>query len=492
MRSKLIIIILSLLFLNSTAQIPTEKNIRTVESLIDSAYEKTLTADMKGSSLFAKKALQISREKGYVKGEAYSNFYLAQGLFELQAYKQALYYLHQAETINNTLKDKFLSFEIYRIRSRVYGSMELLQASAREQEKGLSIISQIPRSQEAKNFLTGLAYENLAIAYSKTGDTKSYLHYLLKNKELLEHQDPKLVYTSLITLYAMLGDYYTIVKDYNKAEFYFQKSEATGNAFQFPYISFTYQRWGIMELEKENPEKALAYFKKSLDILNKTNFPGEIPVIYNRMALAYEQLGNKQKSDEYHLKSLKLKDALKTEQLKASAQAVEEILKDENQKITKQFSEERYILLAVITAAVIIAAVIILKYTRKKENKLKKESSEQLIEKEKENLLLQQKVNDSFDDVIQLAKTNSREFWARFQEVYPHFRNRMLEVNPDLKQTELILCAYIYLGFTAKDIADYTFKALKTIKNNKYNLRKRLDIPTKDDLVIWIRNQVDH
>lgn len=135
MKNKLIIIILLFLFLGTAAQKPTEKDIRTVESLIDSAYEKHLIVETKSSTTFAKKALKISQEKGYKKGEAYGNFYLAQNLFALLAHKQALHYLAQAEIVNKTVNDKFLSFEIYRVRSRVYASMELLHASAREQEK---------------------------------------------------------------------------------------------------------------------------------------------------------------------------------------------------------------------------------------------------------------------------------------------------------------------------------------------------------------------
>jgi DNA-binding NarL/FixJ family response regulator len=105
-------------------------------------------------------------------------------------------------------------------------------------------------------------------------------------------------------------------------------------------------------------------------------------------------------------------------------------------------------------------------------------------------LLSGQKTSEAFDGIMYLAKNNSPEFWGHFQEKYPDFQKKLLEINSNLKVSELILSAYIYLGFNTKDIAEYTFKAVQTVKNNKYNLRKRLSVPAKDDMVVWFRNNL--
>ncbi|RZJ48454.1 MAG: tetratricopeptide repeat protein, partial [Chryseobacterium sp.] len=94
-------------------------------------------------------------------------------------------------------------------------------------------------------------------------------------------------------------------------------------------------------------------------------------------------------------------------------------------------------------------------------------------------------------DVRKLARENSAEFFIKFQEVYPHFTKKMLNINPNFKVSELTFAAYIYLGFNTKQIADYTFKAVKTIENNRYNLRKKLEISPEKDLQIWLRNYID-
>ena len=91
-----------------------------------------------------------------------------------------------------------------------------------------------------------------------------------------------------------------------------------------------------------------------------------------------------------------------------------------------------------------------------------------------------------------MVKQNSPHFWGRFQELHPDFCTKMLKINPKLKNTELIFSAYIYLGFANKEIAEYTFKAIRTIENNRYNLRKKVGLKTDEDFAVWLKKHVDN
>ena len=115
------------------------------------------------------------------------------------------------------------------------------------------------------------------------------------------------------------------------------------------------------------------------------------------------------------------------------------------------------------------------------------EKDEIITQKGVETKELQQKVNDSYTEVIELAKNHDPSFYFRFQEVYPDFQKKLLEYSPGLRTSELILCAYTFLGFTVKDIAMYTFKSVNTVRNRKQNLRKKFNIPTEQDMGIWLR-----
>ena len=108
--------------------------------------------------------------------------------------------------------------------------------------------------------------------------------------------------------------------------------------------------------------------------------------------------------------------------------------------------------------------------------------------KETENKTLIKRVNDEFDNILDLAKKNHPNFYTRFQEYYPSFQSKLLERNPGLQTSELSLLAYIYLDFQTKEIADYTFKSTKTIQNRKHLLRKKLNIPSGEDFYIWLKN----
>ncbi len=89
-----------------------------------------------------------------------------------------------------------------------------------------------------------------------------------------------------------------------------------------------------------------------------------------------------------------------------------------------------------------------------------------------------------FKEVIQLAKENNPEFLTRFNEYCPHFSEELLKVSV-LKISEIRFCAYIYLNFSTKDIAEYTHTSVRTVQTRKYNLRKKLSIPGDMDIYVW-------
>ncbi|WP_449398264.1 hypothetical protein [Chryseobacterium wanjuense] len=92
--------------------------------------------------------------------------------------------------------------------------------------------------------------------------------------------------------------------------------------------------------------------------------------------------------------------------------------------------------------------------------------------KEQETKVLTQKLNVAFEEVIQLAKNNDPEFLARFQEVYPNFFPKLLQIEPQLQNSELKFCALLFLNFSTKDIASYTFVQPQSIQIRKNRLEK--------------------
>ena len=87
-----------------------------------------------------------------------------------------------------------------------------------------------------------------------------------------------------------------------------------------------------------------------------------------------------------------------------------------------------------------------------------------------------------------LAKNDNIVFYNKFQEVYPNFSNKLKRIAPTLVLTELQLCAYLKLNFTTKAIAIYTKSSVESINQKKYRLRKKLNIPSDEDMNIWMGN----
>ena len=127
------------------------------------------------------------------------------------------------------------------------------------------------------------------------------------------------------------------------------------------------------------------------------------------------------------------------------------------------------------------------KRLKKRKRKLIHEKEIQIEQKEEENLELKQKLIFSLEEVKEMAITNNPLFLTKFLETYPVFQKNLIQINPNLQNSEVTLLAYIYLDFSTKEIADFTFKSSRTIQNRKHHLRKKLGISSTEDLYVWIK-----
>lgn len=160
----------------------------------------------------------------------------------------------------------------------------------------------------------------------------------------------------------------------------------------------------------------------------------------------------------------------------------------ESQRINKYIW---FSIIALCSSGLIIGVVQIKNRRKIKEKEILLESNEELIlQYEKSVEELEGKISTPIEDVIELAKTNNPLFYSKFLLAHPNFQNNLLKINSDLNVSELTFCAYLFLGFQTKEIANYTFKSIKTIQNRKNSIRKRLNIPSSADINIWIQEHV--
>lgn len=78
-------------------------------------------------------------------------------------------------------------------------------------------------------------------------------------------------------------------------------------------------------------------------------------------------------------------------------------------------------------------------------------------------------------------------FKMYFEQINAHFFDKLLEINPDLTNHDLRLCALIKLNLNIKESAAVLNLSPNSIKSARYKLRKKLALKTEDDLSGFIQ-----
>ena len=122
-------------------------------------------------------------------------------------------------------------------------------------------------------------------------------------------------------------------------------------------------------------------------------------------------------------------------------------------------------------------------------NIVKREQIETLSHEIKQLRRLVDKKQLSEENIVELLSAinlNDTLFLDQFEKYFPLFsKNILKDTGVVLSTAELILCAELKLGLSTKEIALYSNASLKAVEGRKYRLRKKLNIPSEVDLVIW-------
>lgn len=147
----------------------------------------------------------------------------------------------------------------------------------------------------------------------------------------------------------------------------------------------------------------------------------------------------------------------------------------------------RNTVIGIILASIIIGTILIIR-NLKSRKKLNKKSELLIYNNKKIGSLKKELENNIFQDIIELAKSNSPEFLPLFGEGYPKFVEVMKQLDPNIRSSELYFCALAYLNFSTKDIANFTFVTIRAVQVRKNRMRKKYDIASDVDFNEWFRN----
>ena len=92
----------------------------------------------------------------------------------------------------------------------------------------------------------------------------------------------------------------------------------------------------------------------------------------------------------------------------------------------------------------------------------------------------------SIKELFELAWQNDSSFYHQFRQSFPDFDNKLLEINPSIKISDIEFCALIKLNFNTKQIATIKKMTVGAVEAKKYRIRKKLNISSTENIYIMI------
>lgn len=454
-------------------------NKEAVDSLMAVSYQYFLELDIENNMKVANEALMMSKDINYSGGRAKSYFYLARALSYLGEYNKSLEYLQLSEQEPYIAHNPDIHSEICRIRGQIYMYLDLPTSSIKEFHKGLNYVNLI-KDRSKREYTTSLAYENLSISYKNTQQYDSMFYYLNKNKEILNTQNTRQSHYSQLNLYTLYGDYYTRIEKYDSATYFLDQAATLAKEYNLNYTSWIDKNRGNMEYKRNNLDLAIEHYQAALKNLKETKMVNEYPELYKQIATVYEKKGMKDSVQIYKSKAAEIENKLLYEKQKTVEKALKIIVAEERTKLSTSFNSKIAILTYIIMGAAIVAGIIWLRWRSVQRKKLKE------LETEFKDMEL--RLSDNVQKLIELAKANDTTFITHFQKTFPTFTQNIHNKHPDLINSEFWFCAMLFLDFSSKEIAQYSFIEHRSVQIRKSRLRKKLKLDSSIDLYQYIKS----
>lgn len=439
--------------------------------------------DFEAMMLAQLETIKASEQLGHPKGIAKGYQLTASAMLAIGKYEEALRYADLAQNQRYTATDKSLQSRLYNVYGRGYMALGFYKEASEYFDKA---INELGDSDAQHAELLSNVYYNKATVYRTLGDLKSEFETL---QQLLR------IYPLPTGHGRMAISYLDYKNNPDSALYHLHQAskllEGRGSALVLIDAIIT-QSYGYYYEHQHQYDSALYHYQEALKLAYMTNMPERVRLAYESLANAYEQAGDRENALEFRIRYIHIDDSLKRAEKRALSVPVEQFLR-EKEKEHAQARLRTYLIFGGLFVLAILF-IIWLRYTYLK----KKAHRETLLEaqadiirqQQRETKILEQKVNTAFDEVLQLAKENDASFLVRFQEVYPEFIAKLMDINSKLVNTELALCALIYLNLSSKDIARFTYIQTKSVQIRKYRLRKKLEIPQDADLHVWLQSLV--
>lgn len=461
-------------------------SVNKVDSLSEASLQKFGQLEFVESLRLAEEAKELSVQANYSKGKVVSYIYIAKVLTECGFNKEAIIHLERAQIEPFYTENIRIKTEVHRLKGKIYGSQHLYTLAKEEFMKQLNLSRKISDPKES-NLSQLWAYQNIEHLYSMQGINDSIEAYQDLQESQLIHFKEEEAFFNISTLYASKGRLYANSGKFDEAEEYLLKSISLLRKYNSPYQYYTLQICGDLEALKGNSEKSISYYKKALEnslALGATSVSCEL----------YKKLGDYlldnnvelDKAKLYLKKYTQLNDSLERHNTLLIDSILEGILKEKDELANEDRAFFKNTVLGVLFVSLFVGALLISRNMRSNSRLKRKEKMLTTTTKRVEEL--EEEIDNTiFNDIVELAKSNSPEFLSLFSKGYPEFVEAIKRLDPNIRSSELSFFALAFLNFSTKDIAAFTFVTPRAVQIRKNRMRKKYDIPSEVDFNKWTR-----
>ncbi|UKB85713.1 hypothetical protein LF887_08850 [Chryseobacterium sp. MEBOG06] len=413
-----------------------------------------------------KRYYKLADKINYEDGKALCYINLAELNISLENYQKSQILFDNAKEIMKDSENNIHKARFYNVYGRFNLELRRFDKAFEYNSKAMDCLQKSGKS-ELKNYLTFNIYFRRALYLVGKKQTKQALEYFHKAKKL----DNTGLTDCAISDYVYMSKnrdsafkYVTIA--YNKAR---DRGKEDGIAL---YANTIMGEYYIADKQYDKAEEVLKQALK-IDAKTKRIYAYYGKYIYNDLRMVYEHLGDKKKAYFYLNAYTEARDKTNTALLATINLDMESFIKESRKDSEKHKNNIQWVVLFSLAGLSLLGV-----YGWRMISLLKKRKA--ALKKESENLKNQ--INDnSQEEIMELARNNDPDFIDHFKEAYPDFINKLLAINPNLENSELVFCAMLKLHFSSKEIANYTLVQHRTVQQKKYRIRKRLNIPTETD-----------
>lgn len=367
-------------------------------------------------------------------------------------------------------------------------------------------------------------------------DSMQYLTSIISEKESSSAYMLTLVYISLATAYKKMDEG-------DSAEYYFNEAKNLITQIDNPFFKAVfYNNYGNYMKEKKDYNKALEYLTIARKLCEQDDNVTRSHGTYSGLASLFEILGEKdsafyylKKKDEISKKIIANNRAIEVyrQYIQAHTQIIQDKLTLSEQQV--KLKNRMILLIAITAAAAISIALLLLLFMRQKKLRKEAENSklvDDLTIKEFENQKQQQLIDAKnreltlhavlqsnkdglfqkilslhqgvyenregtlpalkiIDDVMKedLVSGNTwKSFQVHFEQVHPHFFDRLLERCPNLTEENLRMCAYCRLGMSIRQISQLLNITDHAVSTSRLRIKKKLKVPDEIDIDTFLKN----